>query len=175
MSMFKNITGSDYVRVGDFMAKAVCSFAIATNGLSNVDRQPESTSDALSRHMVCLKMNVDTAEAPFEPDPSSDPDTVDFYCACLYIRMMYPVLPISTDNLLLTLCMSKYRIALELIDVDIEGPVSAIASRAVVAVISGLMLCEPYRIIERCRLISMSCLQVTPIGTVMKGMRRSRR
>jgi hypothetical protein len=38
MSMFKNITRSDYVRVGDFITKAVYLFAIATNSLPNVDR-----------------------------------------------------------------------------------------------------------------------------------------
>lgn len=172
MSMFKNITGSDYVKVGEFMAKAICSFAIATNGLPNVDRQPEFASDALSRRMVCLKMNVDTAEAPFEPDPGNDADKMDFHCACLYMRMLYPDLPISPDNLLLTLCMSKYHRALELIDVDVDEPVSALEGRAVVAVIAGLMLCDPYRVIERCRLISMSCIQVTPIGVIIKGMRR---
>ncbi|EQL04062.1 hypothetical protein G6O67_002843 [Ophiocordyceps sinensis] len=51
MSMFKNVTGGDYVKVGEFMAKAVCSFFIATNGLPNVVKQPEFMSDALSRRM----------------------------------------------------------------------------------------------------------------------------
>jgi len=171
MSMFKNITGSDYVKVGEFMSKAVCSFAIATNGLPDVDRQPDFTSDALSRRMVCLKMNVDTAEAPFEPDPGSGVDKMDFHCACLYTRMHYSDLPISPDDLLLSLCMSKYHCALELIDVGTRGPVSAIEGRAVVAVISGLMRSEPYRIIERCRLMSMSCLSATPLGPVLKGMK----
>jgi hypothetical protein len=56
MSMFKNIIGADYVKVGDFMSKAVCSFIIAINGLPNVSRQPKFTSDAFSRRVVCLKM-----------------------------------------------------------------------------------------------------------------------
>ena len=38
MSMVKNITGSDHVKVREFRSKAVCSLAIATNGLPNVAR-----------------------------------------------------------------------------------------------------------------------------------------
>lgn len=172
MSMFKNITGSDYLKVGEFMAKAVCSFAIATNGIPDVEKQPEFTSDALSRRMVCLKMNVDTAEAPFEPDPGSGADRLDFLCACVYTRMLYADLPISPDDLLLTLCMSKYHQAMQLIDVEVEEPVSAIEGRAVIAILAGIMRSEPYRIVERCRLISMSCISTTPVGVVIKGMRR---
>ncbi|KAK0117481.1 hypothetical protein ONS96_013311 [Cadophora gregata f. sp. sojae] len=87
MSMFKNVTGSDIVKVGEFSSKAVCSMIIATNGLPDVVRDPEFMSDALSRRMICVKMDVDTAEAVFEPDPSDPVVKMDFLCSCLYIRM----------------------------------------------------------------------------------------
>jgi hypothetical protein len=172
MSMFKNITGSDYLKIGEFMAKAVCSFAIATNGIPDVEKQPEFTNDTLSRRMVCLKMNGCTANAPFEPVPGSGADRLDFLCTCVYRRMLHADLPISPDNLLLTLCMSKYHQAMHLVDVEVEEPVSAMEGRAVIAIIAGIMRSEPYRIIERCRLISMSCIATTPLGVIIKGTRR---
>lgn len=171
MSLLKNVTGSDYVKVGEFMSKAVCSFAIATNGLPDVVKQPDFTSDALSRRMVCLKMDVDTAEAPFEPDPGGAVDKADFLCACIYIRMCYSHIPMSPDSMLMTLCGSKYFEALKLVDVNAGPQVSAVDGRAAVAVISGLMNTGPHRIIERCRLISMSSISPTPVGHVIKGMK----
>jgi hypothetical protein len=114
--------------------------------------------DALSRRIVCLKINVDTVEALFEPNPSSNPNTIDFRCACLYIRMLYPLLPILPNNLLLILYILKYRITLELIDIDIDRLVSIIIGRVVVIVISSLILYRLYRIIEKYSLISISYL-----------------
>lgn len=171
MSMFKNITGSDYVKVGEFMSKAVCSFAIATNGIPDISRQPELTEDSISRRLVCVKMNVDTAEAPYQPDPARDLDKVDFHCACLYIRMCYQDLPISPDNLLLSLCLSKYHEALKYIDVDCGNSVSVLDGKAVISTIAAVLDTAEYRVIERCRLISMSSLTNTPLGEIIKGMK----
>lgn len=89
MSLFKNITGRDFVKVGDFMSKAVFSFGIATNGLPNIDRQPEFTSDAITRRRVCILTETDTADAPFEPGPNETTHKVDFLCACLYVRLQH--------------------------------------------------------------------------------------
>ncbi|KAG9242102.1 hypothetical protein BJ878DRAFT_556377, partial [Calycina marina] len=80
MSMFKNITGSDIIiKVGEFSSKAVCSMIIATNGLPDVQRDPEFTTDALSRRVACIKMDVDTAEAKFETDPSDPVEKTDYF------------------------------------------------------------------------------------------------
>ena len=174
MSIFKKIRGSDFIKVGELMSKAVCSLAIAADGLPNVDRQPEFASDALSRRIISLRMEVDTADVPFEPDPTRGLDKVDFHCACLYIRIYYSHLPISPDNLLLSLCMSSYFWALELVDVEHTGEISGAEGRAVIPVIAAMMGSEPYRILERCRLISMSSISATVFGDVIKGMRPRR-
>lgn len=174
MSMFKNITGGDYVKVGEFMAKAVCSFAIATNGLPNMERQPEFASDALSRRLVCIKMDVDTADAPFEPDPSEPTHKMDFLCACLYIRMVHHHLPISPDDLLLTLCGSLYHTALTMVEECPNSQTDILDSRAVVARISGLLDTSPDILIGRCRLISITSVENTPLGYIIKGLRQKR-
>lgn len=171
MSMFKNITGSDIVKVGEFSSKAVCSLTIATNGLPDVQRDPEFMSDALSRRMVCIKMEVDTAEAEFEPDPSDPVHKMDFLCACLYIRMKYSHVPVSPYNLLMTLCGSLYFKALILVEEAPMGSVSLLEGREVLAVLSGLLHTTPARLIDRCRLISMSCVENTPMGFIIRGLK----
>jgi hypothetical protein len=171
MSTFKNVTGGDIVKVGEFSSKAVCSMMIATNGLPDVVRDPEFMSDALSRRMVCVKMDVDTAEAPFEPDPSDPVDKVDFLCSCLYVRMKYDHIPISPDNLLLTLCGSMYFKALVLVTEAPVGTVTVLQGREVLAVLSGLLNTTPIRLTDRCRLISMSCVENTPMGFIVRGLK----
>lgn len=174
MSMFKNVTGSDYVKVWEFISKAVCSLAIATNKLPNVNRQPEFTSDALSRRIISLKMNVDTADAPFEPDPSHGLDKVNFHCACLYVMICYSHLSISSDNLLISLCISKYFQALEFVDGDYIENISAMEDRAVISIIAAVMKSEPYRVLERYRLIFISSLFAIIIDDIIKDIRLRR-
>lgn len=171
MSMFKNITGSDIVKVGEFSSKAVCSLAIATNGLPDVQRDPEFMSDALSRRMVCVKMDVDTAETRFEPDPNDSLHKMDFLCACLYTRMKYDHMPISPDNLLITLCGSLYFKSLLLVREVPVGTVNLLEGREVLALLSGLLSTTPKKLVDRCRLVSMSCVENTPMGFVMRGLK----
>ena len=133
-SMFKNVVGSDIVKVGDFSSKAVCSLTIATNGLPDVQRDPEFMSDALSRRMVCVKMDV---------DPSDPVHMVDLSCACLCVSVKHSNLPISSANLLITIWGSVYFKALLLVGVARIGSVTLIQGREVLVVLSGLLSSTP--------------------------------
>nr|POE79006.1 hypothetical protein CFP56_77504 [Quercus suber] len=175
MSILKNITGGDYMQVGEFMSKATCSFAIATNGIYDVSKQPEFAGDALSRRIVCIRMSVDTAEAPYEPDPNSSAFKVDFLCACLYVRMRYPDMPISPGDLLISVCGTKYFTAIQYVE-DTRGvAVSMAEGREVLAILSGIMDTTPERLVATCRLRSMACVEDTPLGYVLRGLRPIRR
>lgn len=170
MSTFKNITGGDYVEVDGYMSKSTCSLGIATNGLPDVLRQPEFMSDALSRRVVCIRMDVDTANADYEPDPSDSLHKVDFLCTCVYIRSIYPDLPISPDNLLMTLCGSLYFDAKSLITEVTDRNVTAYEGVQVLHILAGLMKCTVDNVVGRCRLISMSCIVETCLGHALKGL-----
>lgn len=170
MSVFKNITGNDYVRVGEFMSRAACSFAIATNGLPNVVREPEFMSDALSRRMVSIKMEVDTSNAPFEPDPNLSKDKVDFLCACTYVRMRHSHLPIVPEDLVITLCGTLYPVVMSYVREERFRPITILEGRAVISIIAGILGTTQQSIIDRCRLISMSCIDLTPMGYVIRGL-----
>lgn len=170
MSLMKNITGADYVKVGEFSARAICSMAVATNGVPDVDRQPEFTSDALTRRIVCIKMDVDTAKVAYEADPTTDIDKVDFHCCCLYMRMKYNDLPISTDSLLLTICMSRYFVARRYVRDCTNEVQDTEASSKVIPILAGIMGCDQQRIIDRCNLVSCTVVMHTSYGYVIKGM-----
>ena len=133
MSMFKNVMRSDIVKVGPFSSKAVCSLTIATIGLPDVQRDPDFMSDALSRRMVCVKMDV---------DPSDPVNMVDLSCACLCVRVKHSRLPISSDNLLITLCGSVYFKTLLLVG---EAPMGSVTlqGREILVVLSELLYSTP--------------------------------
>ena len=124
MSMFKNVKGSDIVKVGNFSSKAMRSLTIAANGLPDVQRDMEFTSDALSRRMVCVKMDVDTVEAEFEPDPSDPVHMVDLLCACLCVGVKHSHVPTSSDTLLITFYGLLYFKALLLVGEALTGSVT---------------------------------------------------
>jgi hypothetical protein len=170
MSVLKNITGGDFLRIGEYMAKAVCSFMVATNGVPNGKRQPEFRSDALSRRLVAIKMDVDTADAPYEPDPGLIEHTVDLLCASLYVRMIYSHLPISPDNFLLTLCQESYFVACRYVTEESSRTVTIMEGKAVIAILSGILDCHPEKLVNRCRLISMSAIAHTSAGYLIKGL-----
>jgi hypothetical protein len=170
MSVFKNITGNDFVRAGEFMSRAACSFGIATNGLHNVVREPEFMSDALSRRMVCIKMDVDTSNADFEPDPSMSRDKMDFLCACAYIRMKHSHLPITPEDLIITLAGTLYPTVMRHIREERSRPVEVIEGRAVISIIAGILSTDVRSVIDRCKLISMSCIDYTPMGYIIRGL-----
>lgn len=170
MSVFKNITGNDFVRVGEFMSRAACSFGIATNGLHNVVREPEFMSDALSRRMVCIKMDVDTANADFEPDPSMSRDKMDFLCACAYMRMKHSHLPITPEDLIITLAGTLYPTIMKHIREERSRPVGIIEGRAVISIIAGILSTSTRSVVDRCRLISLSCIDYTPLGYIIRGL-----
>lgn len=170
MSVFKNITGNDFVRSGEFMSRAACSFAIATNGLHNVVREPEFMSDALSRRMVCIKMDVDTSNADFELDPSISRDKMDFLCACAYTRMKYSHLPITPEDLIITLAGTLYPKVMRYIREERSRPVEIVEGRAVISIIAGILSTSARSVVDRCKLISLLCIDYTPLGYVIKGL-----
>lgn len=171
MSLFKNITGGDNVKVGQFMAKAVCSFMIATNGLPDQRKQEEFGSDAISRRMVLLKMSVDSSSAPYEPDPTGSFSGMDFLCAALYVRRVHKDMPITPSNVLLSLCQAQYFEACKLVEECSIGDVSFVDGREVLALLAGLLNTEVDKLVNRCKLISMSCVELTPFGYIISGLR----
>ena len=64
MSVFKNISGSDYIRVGFHSCKTFCSLTFGSNHLIDIEKQTEYTDDAIMRRLVVLNMNVNALDIP---------------------------------------------------------------------------------------------------------------
>lgn len=171
MSILKSITGSDFVRVYEYQARAICSLMIATNGIPNMTLDPEFAEDALSRRVVCIYMDVDTSMAPPDPDPAAAEDKSDFLCACVHTRLRFKDLPISPLNFLLTITGSAYHTAIELIGEVDDSEVSDLGGREVLATISGLLCSTIEKTEARCRLVSMSAVRKTTFGYVIRGLK----
>ena len=118
------------------MSKAARSLTIATNELPTVKAQPDFNSDSLSRMMLSLKVNIDPGKTPFKHGPRSGLDKVDFHCVYLYVRTCYSHLPVSPENLSMSLCMFEYFQALKFIDVEKTKDASVTEGRAVLPLIA---------------------------------------
>ncbi|KAI1906218.1 hypothetical protein LOZ61_006776, partial [Ophidiomyces ophidiicola] len=70
MGVFKNISGSDYIRVGH---------------ISYLDKQPQYHTDAIMRRVVCVLMNVAALSIPATVVPEDPESRMDFACFCIYM------------------------------------------------------------------------------------------
>lgn len=171
MSTLKNVTGGDYVKINSQMTRALCSLMVATNGLPDHELQPEYSSDALMRRMVCVEMKVTTSNVDSVPDPNDIESRLDLLCNAIAVRLMYKHMPIKPTNVLLTLCGSKYFEACSYIQEDLVNPVSYSDGLSVLALISAIVESPPEEIINRARFISPSCLGETCYGWVIMGLK----
>lgn len=157
MSVFKNISGSDYVRVGEHTCKTNCALTIGTNGFVDVTKQPEYTSDAIMRRLVCLYMDVSALDIPKINEPSSQDDRLDLVCAGICVRLKYEHIPVSPTSVLATLCASQYIAACELIE-EVDDVIDVIDAYEVLCIISRLIH-EPVNAVSyKARLISRSAV-----------------
>lgn len=157
MTIFKNISGSDYVRVGDHSVKTNCSLAIATNGHPDIKKQPEYNSDAIMRRIVGLHMEVSALDIPNTGEPMRQDDKIDFVCASIYTRMMYEYIPVSPTVVLSTLTSSRYIEARSMIE-ETTGSVHVDDSVEVLCIIGCLIKVPPERVAYKARLISRSAV-----------------
>ena len=86
--------------------------------------------------------------------------------------MSYDHLPISPENLIMTLCGNMYFEAMKLVEECPPAEVKLSESREAMAVLAALLQSTVSRLVERARLVSMSSVEDTPMGYIIKGIRR---
>jgi hypothetical protein len=171
MSVLKNVTGGDYVKVGDNMTKALTSMMIVTNSLPDHKIQPEFSSDALMRRIICVEMKVDTSALDSVEDPNGDIPRLNLLCNLIVVRLMYQHVPIRPMDVLLTLCGTKYHQVREFITELSDGIITEGEGRAVMCYLAALLDCSTGAVSSRCCHISQSCVEETFSGVVIKGLK----
>lgn len=169
MSVFKNISGSDYIRVGYNSCKSNCSLTLASNGIIDLERQPDYLEDAIMRRVVCVLMNVNAMEIKTSYPPEDIESRLDFICACIYIRLRYEFMPVSPMSLLLTMCASKIDKALEHIKETTE-PINVFDGSLVLDVLAGILRLSKADIILKAKLISPLCTIDVDGHTLLRGL-----
>jgi hypothetical protein len=124
MSVLKNVAGGDYVKIGDNMTKALTSMMIATNGLPDHEIQPEFSSDALMRRLICIEMKVDTSSLDAVEDPNGEIPRLNLLCNSIVVRLMYSYIQVRPMDVLLTLCGTKYHYARDYIAESLDGVIT---------------------------------------------------
>ena len=169
MAMFKNISGSDYIRVGFNTCKSTCSLALAANGYVDPLGGSVYTSDAIMRRAVCVMMDVNTVEIPRAHAPESVDDLLDFICSCLHIKLKYSHMPVSPLNVALTMCGSRY---LEIRDMlrETPGPVPVHKAEEVIQLISIVSGIPLHNVGRKAKLISPLCVTTIDSSIYIKGL-----
>lgn len=169
MAVFKNISGSDYIRTQWVTCKSNCSLTIGANGTVNIDEQPEYIEDSILRRLVCVYMGVPALSIPKTKVPDAPDERLDFACACIHTRLKYDHIPIAPMSVLLTLCSSKYDAAASVIR-ETTKPLSAIDCEEVLSTISVIIKCPPPQVSFKASLISASCVFEISGRNYIKGL-----
>lgn len=170
MSTFKNISGSDYIRVGSITAVSNCSLTLATNGVVNITKEPEYNSDAIMRRVVAIRMNVNAMTIPSAVIPEDGDVRLDFVCMCLYIRSRYDFMPVAPMTVLTTLCASKIDDVVDKIEETLE-PVDEVQANGVLMILSVVLGFTTQQITQKIALISPGAVISLDGCDYIKGLR----
>lgn len=153
MAVFKNISGSDYIRTEYVTCKSNCSLIMAANGVVNIDNQSVYKSDAIMRRVVSIYMDVAALSIPKGRIPNNPDDKLDFVCAAIHTRLRYDHIPLSPPNLVLTMCANKYDLVMEMVE-ETSEPLTTIDCEAVLSVLSYALGVTTKEVIFKARLVS---------------------
>lgn len=170
MSTFKNISGSDYIRVGYNSVKSNCSLMLATNGVVNIDKQPEYLQDAIIRRTSTVLMNVNALDISPSSMPEDSESRVDFACAAIQVRLQYDSMPISPLDFLLSICQSKIDIALQHI-YETRDPISLFDGLLVLNTLSKILNVSRDSITFKAKLISPLTLLYCNDRAILRGLK----
>lgn len=172
MNTFKNISGSDYLYVGYTRCKSNCSLTLATNGIINIDDEPEYHSDAIMRRVVAIRMSVDALSIPATILSEETDIRLDFVCACLHFRLKYDSMPVSPMTILTTLCASKMDTVLEYVCETFDG-INEHDGSGVLSVISSALGLTTKQVVQKVKLISPNALTIVNEHEYIKGLKLS--
>lgn len=170
MAIFKNISGSDYIRTQYVTCKSNCSLTMAANGLVDVDKQSVYKTDAIMRRVVCVYMGVAAVFIPKEKMPNKPDDKLDFACACMHIRLKYNHMPISPLNVVLTLCSSKYDTVTNML-CETSGALTRVDCEAVLSILSHAIGITRNEVSFKAKLVSVSAVFEMDGTLYIKGLR----
>lgn len=170
MNVFKNISGSDYIRVGQISCKSNCSLTLATNGIVNLDQQSDYHTDAIMRRVVCVLMNVAALSIPKAIIPEDLESRIDFICFCVYVRLTFEHMPVPPMALLLTLCASKIDDAVLHIE-ETSDHIDLFDGMKVLDILSNILKLSAEDIVFKASLISPYCIIDVNGRSVLRGLR----
>lgn len=169
MSIFKNISGSDYIRVGYHSVKTNCSLTLATNGVVDIEKQPDYLEDAIMRRTASILMNVNALSIPASVIPEDVESRSDFSCTAIYVRMTYEHMPISPKDLLLSMCQSKIDDAMKFIK-ETTDMIDVFDGLEVINILSKILNKSPISITFKAKLITPLAVMQCGKYTILRGL-----
>lgn len=108
MHAVRTVASADYITVGAYRCLMRCSLTIASNGLMDPKTEYVGASDSIIRRMIVLYMDATASLLASEEAPQSQEARIDFACACAYVRLKHPHVPVTPRTVLLTIMGARY-------------------------------------------------------------------
>lgn len=107
LAFIKSLTGQDYVSIPPTSVKSKCSLVYNTNKLDSPKDNPEWSTTAIARRYNVVHMNTNVPGGVDEEVPQDVKSRADFVCQCVYTVLKNPEMPMSLQDLIMTLLLSE--------------------------------------------------------------------
>jgi hypothetical protein len=115
LAFMKSLTGQDYVSMPPTSVRSRCSLVYSTNTLDSPKNNPEWSTIQIARRFNIVHMNTNVPGGISEEVPQDYMSRADMVGHCLYTVMTNPDMPMSIQDLVLTLLQSELFEAIEYI------------------------------------------------------------
>jgi hypothetical protein len=107
LAFIKSLTGQDYVSMPPTSVKSRCSLVYNTNKLDTPRDNPEWSTPAIARRFNVVHMNTNVVGGVDEEVPQDYNSRIDWACHCIWTVLSNPDMPMSLEDLLLSLLQSE--------------------------------------------------------------------
>jgi hypothetical protein len=107
LAFIKSLTGQDYVSMPPTSVKSRCSLVYNTNSLDSPRDNPEWSTPAIARRFNVVHMNTSVPGGIEEEVPQDYRSRIDWACHCVWTVLSNPDMPMSIEDLLLSLLQSE--------------------------------------------------------------------
>jgi energy-coupling factor transporter ATP-binding protein EcfA2 len=156
LSTLKNITGGDTLIVHGSSVHTSCSVFMASNNVPNASTDSELLSTAIQRRLILFDMSVNALELGTMDDNFDLSDCFDFMLLCVYYRIKFLSVPITSRTLVYTLTMDRFHLACERLSFNECSTIHEVDGDTVILILCSILSCDRNTLITNCRLISKS-------------------
>lgn len=141
LAFMKSLTGQDHVSMPPTSVRSRCSLVYSTNTLDSPRNNREWSTIQIARRFNIVHMNTTVPGGVAEEVPQDYMSRADMACHCIYTVLTNPEMPMSIQDLVLTLVQSEIFDAVDYIsyvDPSLADDDETMAANAILAAFMGV-------------------------------------